>query len=231
MKFGKEWKERLLLLPISLHKQVYSYKKWKTKSKKYKYSTNYIIKKIKREFIKFHIFFIEECKKTILRKISCFGTTYYNIDLLLELYNFNKITFFKICKRLDKRLNVDIFKKLNQTLLKNKIEQFWIKRLKMENNTIDIEPCPICFEDYTINNPSIITSCGHIFCANCFYKMTNAYKLYGNIINIINFNYANNTNNYDCPICRNKKPFINFSKYNIFPIEYSNNVLELYSRK
>jgi len=230
MKFGKEWEKRSLLLPLALQNKVYSYKKWKKISKSSNRSIDLIIKKIKRIFIDFHKYFINECKKTIVQKTNCL-VSHYDIEILLELYELNKQTLYKICKRLDKRLNIDIFKKLNKTLLKNKIELFWIKRLKLEKEIKNIEmleACPICFEDYNIkNNICIITNCGHIFCIKCFYKITNAYKLNGYIIEVINYNYRNMINNMDCPICRNKKPFLNFTKYNIYPLKFSKSILGL----
>lgn len=218
MKFGKYWNTHIKKLPTELQYKTLFYKKWK------KINTNNenIINEL-----------INECNtvsNTVIENISnksnlfCFykKNKLFDVAQLYEYVMLNKMTLYKICKKLDKKFNSNQYK----TWLQKHYNDFsfnngvYYTKLSLENNKDSCLSCPICFEELNGNVPSIISECGHVICYSCILIMYNITdKNRGRVGTLIN-----NKNLYGenkcCPVCRSSIFINKLKSINIYPSKF-----------
>jgi hypothetical protein len=184
-------------LPYQLQKHCIQYKKWKkyTKSppKNIIKSLEHECKLVDRIFHKIYhdynhpIFF---CRVTYTRE---------DIQKFVEL---NKTCIYKICKRLDKKIQSNTKKWLLDVKQNLRFKFLGGTEITSLNIKFPTE-CPICFESV---NRIIIARCGHYLCFDC---MENLYHLHGQNGKVYNLIYnADYNNTVNCPFCRISYPFM-----------------------
>jgi hypothetical protein len=217
MKFGVEWNTQISILPEKLSKKSISYKKWKNISK------NISIINQNEIFIQLHIdcnivnkTFIKYNKIIENKNILCsLFNIFYKSDVSIstkDLYKYallNKKTLYKICKRLDKRTNSDIFKTwLNTNYINYSFNGgIYLTKLKLEHSDDIDKSCPICLEDEV--KSIIILKCGHIICYDCIKLIYNS-KNKDNYIHTIARKDVINKPAY-CPVCRFEISFLDIT--------------------
>ena len=199
MKFKHYWLNKVKELPKTLQKECLNYKIWK------KRTSNSDLSELLEIECK-HIDKIFHQKQDIL---SCFS--YKNTKL--DLYNYamiNKLSLYKIIKRLDKRFKIN----LRQWYNNNKQNYAFcggheLTRLQLELFGYKDE-CPICFDK---PKTVIILDCGHILCHNC---VKNIYNIKELSAGIISYSMYHSHHIPKCPICRLSLPIKSLKKNQIF---------------
>lgn len=222
MKFSNQWKTSVEALPDYLQSYVLVYKKWK-KMSKFITNNEELLNRLTLEandvdnILKHYINKIY--KKQLL---ACVSSKPLDIN---DIYNFavlNKITLYKICKRLDKRHNCRIFREwLNNNYNKYIFNTgLYMTKLYLDNPKInhdDVE-CPICYDSIKTDKPFIILECGHVLCLDCVLNMFN--KNNHKALLFIIFHLDEYTNKTKCPVCSKEKPLHDFCKNNVYPAKY-----------
>lgn len=215
MKFGKYWTTQIEKLPKKLQYKTLFYKKWK----KINTYNEDIINELTNE--------CNIVSNTVIKNINYNTNAFccYKLFDVKELYEYvilNKLTLYKICKKLDKKFNSNQYK----TWLHKHYNDFsfnngmYYTKLCLENNKESCLSCPICLEDLNGNIPSIITECGHVLCYPCILSMYNITdKNRGRISTLINnINLCNKNKN--CPICRSSIFTNELRSVNIYPLKF-----------
>jgi hypothetical protein len=217
MKFGKYWNTQIEKLPKKLQSKTLFYKKWK------KTNTNNenIIYELTNECNIVNDTIIENINNK--SKLFCFTKKkLFNMNQLYEYVMLNKLTLYKICKKLDKKFNSNQYK----IWLQKHYTDFsfncgiYYTKLSLENNKYSDLTCPVCLDELNENVPSIITNCGHIICYSCVLSMYNiTEKNRGRISTLINNENLCNKNK-NCPICRSSFFVNNIHSINIYPSKF-----------
>lgn len=149
-----------------------------------------------------------------------------NKQIVQDLHNFcalHKQCFYKITKRLDKRLCTGVFKKWYvdkvADLKCSLLGHFWIKRLEIEMQLLskdrsDNGECPLCLEE--VSNIAIL-ACGHTVCVDCLKQVHSIKGKKGTLFNIIGYNINHCHMKIMCPVCRCTNPYKDFDKYHVVP--------------
>jgi len=217
MKFGKYWKTEIEKLPEKLQNCTLHYKKWK----KININNGNIIIDLAKECSIVNNLITKNTKQK--STMFSFLQNKTNIDPK-QLYDFatlNKVTLYKICKKLDKKFNCEYYKGwlqkyYNRFLFTNGV---YYTKMSLVNNNEDSLSCPICLTELNNNIPSIITECGHTFCYPCILLMYNIRNKRGTINNLINIENLHHRNK-DCPICRSSIFKDGLDKINIYPAKF-----------
>ena len=225
MKFGSIWKQQINELPINLQSTVLSYKKWK-KISKLNYNEN-LLKTLEEESKNINNIIKNNYNNFNINniiKLKCCNSNIEKIskkDLYLYIM-LNKTTLYKICKRIDKRNNFNLF----MTWLNKNYKTFYFNyglyytRTLFENNEMQDVICPICLCDLevTIKNPILIMNCGHLMCFDCILQYYNISKNHGTLKNLISY-HDHYLKPMNCPECREDYPFYNMNYLNVGPLE------------
>lgn len=217
MKFGKYWHTQIEKLPKKLQHKTLFYKKWK----KININNDNIIFELTNE--------CNIVNDTIIKNINnksnlfCFTKKkLFSMNQLYEYIMLNKLTLYKICKKLDKKFNSNQYK----TWLQKHYNDFsfnsgiYYTKISLENNKQSDLTCPICLDELNESIPSIITNCGHIVCYSCVLSMYNiTEKNRGRISTLIsNQNLCNENKN--CPICRSSIFTNSINSINVYPSKF-----------
>lgn len=226
MKFLNNWKSEVALLPEYLQSYVIVYKKWK-KMSKFVDNNEEIINRLNNEVIYINKVFLHYVKKLYKPNyISCFSSHKENVNDLYKFAILNKLTLYKICKRLDKRSKSHIFKSwLNDNYNNFQFNRgVYLTRLYLDNQNLDHtnDECPICFDKVTNDKPFIILSCGHFICLDCILQMFNGDK-HRALLYII-FHLDEYKKKTCCPVCKLAYPLHNFSEKYIYPPKYAKSI-------
>uniref|UniRef100_A0A6C0CTI3 RING-type domain-containing protein n=1 Tax=viral metagenome TaxID=1070528 RepID=A0A6C0CTI3_9ZZZZ len=136
----------------------------------------------------------------------------YPYDISHELIQFseiNRLTLYKICKKLQKNGASNLLQYYSNANYKF-IASHELQYLKMKKQ--NPKECPICFEENA--NPYIILDCEHYMCLSCVLKMTNTETINATIYNKL---YIGLERLKQCPFCRKAQPLTNISKYHFYP--------------
>ena len=184
MKYCASWKHELRKLPKELQDKCIDYKVWK----KYIYNG-----------------------QDIYSSLDAICT---NIDKVLQKYSgkkqdllffakINKLTLYKLSKRLSKKYEINVLDWYYNSRSKYIFCGFgyFLKSIELKIST-EIE-CPICLD---VNKKILVTNCGHYFCATCTKKLYKVDNLNGKLSNLISFSVYQNHFIPKCPICRKLMP-------------------------
>lgn len=203
MKYLKTWNTIYDGLPRILQKGCISYKFWKKYSKS---DANIdVLTKLAKECKRIDNLFVRHFKR--LNRINVLYSCLFNNVVTREhLYSFvelNKTCTYKICKRLDKRIqpcpNAKVW--LSTSMKDLKFKFMGGKETTALRLTLPDE-CPICLES---SSSIAIAKCGHYVCIQCLEKMYNMKNRNGTYINLID--YEDERFQSKCPCCRTVKPF------------------------
>jgi hypothetical protein len=160
MKFGSFWKQHVELLPDDLRIVCLSYKKWKKLAKG---DHEIDVRNLEKE--------CEVTSNTLCELVKLVNTQKSTLSMCIsherkidphELFMFadlNKTCLYKICKRIDKRLNTTTYKewyKKHYSSYKFNYGLYYT-RLMLHDEKTKIEECPICLEDMDNSKPSVLT--------------------------------------------------------------------------
>ena len=168
MKFGKTWKESIILLPKWYRKRCIPYKKWKTVIKNKKYNIEKIESKLRKN-IK-NINYVTNC---ILKGGNIFRILHKDLFLdrwqfyIIQFIKLNAITLRKICKKLDKKYSLSgDFSNLYYNCLKyDFMKQLIISELESKY-LIYKSSCSYC-EDLKYKKPIPELINKHVYCPHC----------------------------------------------------------------
>lgn len=217
MKFGTTWKNLVSQLPNELAPYTVSYPRWKKAktlptmdelAKDCEQASNVLVSRIPWQ------------KKSL--PWSCFDASLCSKSpSAQELYQFaciNKITLYKLCKRLKKRgIAPDAMNWLSQmqsTLAFNFLGSFLLTRLELESSLSFVPDCPICFESCK-DTPLFILDCGHSMCVPCLMSYTCANRMKGIMCNVLAASVVKNRK--PCPICRYPSPMQAITQEHVWP--------------
>lgn len=228
MKYCKVWKHQKSKLPVTLRDSVLSYKKWKELSKQPMGANDLIlllesecltISKIMKETIKIKSphpiisIIMAWCRLPNFSKRHAIANC--------ELYTYavlNKLTLYKICKRMDKRRGTNTFrqwytKRYNDFYFN---ASAYLTHLKIVNKVNEVETyeCPVCFEEIE-DAPFMILNCGHLLCVDCVESMYGMKGKKGTFQNLISVRET--SKKMYCPTCRYPNPLSRASRINMYP--------------
>lgn len=220
MKFSKTWQGlNSSIQEKGLQGACASYKQWKKRAKLGRPDITQLendLKQRERVFLSFvhklypdWVFFDKHIKKI------------RDMRLLKDMHTYillHKQTFYKICKRLDKRCGTTSYMEWYGRKLRDHrcplLSGFWAKRIEYELMGNKNMECPVCLEE---GNESAILSCGHVLCLNCVAQMHGVMGKRGTFMNIIHHNQQTRACTIQCPMCRCDAPYHNFDAYHIIP--------------
>lgn len=189
MKYKRQWLENISTLPPVLQELSINYKVWK-KEKEFTDANKQKLDSICRNI-----------DRVLLNKQSCFCSSKFSKKELLDFIEINKMTLYKLCKRIDKRCHSDMitwyrtcqykFCK-SQTINKLKLQLSMRKGVMSE--------CYVCLDN---KSHFVILSCGHYLCDTCYLRLCDIYKLRGTTKNILSFVMFYMPRRVSCPFCRN----------------------------
>lgn len=207
MKFKRTWIESMKLLPVYLQEVCIDYKTWK---KCKNIGKEEICRNLQRDIeIVNRVFVSNNCMKFSFCRRRIY--TVNNAELY-EYLKLNKVCIYKICKRLDKRYNLNMMGWYNN--IRRKYEflcGFIMKKLECEVYGCK-EECPICFDT---DKTMIISNCGHLMCTECIENMYNIKGKKGTLKNLISAYDAEKRSS--CPICRSDRPFQDIDLEHVWP--------------
>lgn len=220
MHWNRILQEKLSQLPDSLKSRCIDYKLWKKSTKSSVLFDDFIIVELyttcKRVDKVFQRIFSDLHDKISLSKciawISfCSEKEKYTVEELLIFAQINKTTVYKICKRIDKRINRrgdkgNALSWLCDMKMQHKFQFMGGAKLTVlemtANSTTPIE-CPICLENV---DQVVVSHCGHYMCLECVFSLCKIQNRYtGYLYNILSFR-----DKTICPMCRAWNPFENF---------------------
>lgn len=201
MKYCSYWKEEVKKLPYDLQKECINYKNWK----KINLIGPDIYEILDRSCSHIDIILKKNCIKSYnCLKLMC-ASYHYSIQKhdLLTFASINKMTLYKLSKRLEKKFGLNLLEwyYYNRTKYIFCGKGYLLKRLEIEIKGCD--ECPICLEKKERN---IITNCGHIICESCIKYLYKVENLNGTIHNLISYSVYKNHFIPKCPICRGLMP-------------------------
>lgn len=226
MKFGEFWKSQTVLLPLSLQASCINYKKYKKLTKNISglgLSTNDIIGRLHTDSLNVDgvLHKVYSVRSHQLREVNKVNICLCPSDKpckdddidysTLEKYiKINIQCLYKICKRLDKRLNSKDYMQWYETIRAQRVFAFANRLnsicIELRGVNSNVNECPICME-----RPSdFILGCGHLFCKTCVLSMLNVVNKKGTLNNLIAYGCYSNPHLGKCPICRDKRAFVNY---------------------
>lgn len=218
MKFGTVWKTRVNSLPQHIRETCLDYKKYKKLSKRSTTDPSFIHSSLVCDINKVDATLSKVMKPPTLLNKLCANPLQDQLPDLKYIYEYvliNTTTLYKICKRLDKRLQTAIFKAFYTE--HHKTHKFLSRKLRTSLNIeVGNEPdeCPICFEPlHNHSRPYLVLRCGHIVCEPCIFEMLGVANTRGTVYNRIAFGCANNKKISKCPICRDTKALLDYKEY------------------
>ena len=173
MKYGKYWKSWICSQDNSIQQHCIQYIKWKK-------DITHNPEKIKKNWKKM---LYSDCKNVdmyVFPLINCNSCFNLNKKVVLndnktrlQLCEQNQTTLYKICKKIQKRLNIPALKFYND-LLKAHIYDFTgsAQRTALSLETNDKIDCLTCKNEQK-DNKFIIMRCGHIIHKSCAFKLWN----------------------------------------------------------
>jgi len=197
MKFLRTWLSISGNLPLILQNSCISYKKWKKYTKN---PPNNILKLLELECKQ-----VDHTFKKLYHNLfypSCFSKSFDKEDIK-QFAELNKTCIYKICKRLDKRIEPCPCTLSWLKLVKNNFKYSFLGGMEMTSlNIIIPTECEICLNQV---NRIIIAKCGHYVCFDCFVRMYDLSGVKGEIHNLIL--YGDYWRKINCPFCRIQRPF------------------------
>lgn len=208
-KFGKAWKQGYEALPLSMREYCIDYKRWK------KHCTqDTTLSMLEKDIMLVESKLSEWNRKrrqreSFITECFCGGHSEEEEEKASDMLAFielNSIATRKVCKRLNKRLQVPA----NVWFVENRWRFGYCSKAQHEMLRIIskgcLESCPICFEKTDILDENIvITSCGHAFCSSCIRRMAEVEAARGTIYNVLSWaRYHGHA--FNCPICRRSDP-------------------------
>lgn len=197
MKFMRSWLQMFLELPDCVREVCISYKKWKKIAKNGKVGD--IIPQLERE--------CKRVEKLFVRGLDDSGCSWRTLHLshmdLLKFAQMNTVCIYKVCKRLDKRMNPA--PGAQAWLRKTKTDLTYKFMGSCELTCLSIKlpaECGVCLE---MVDKIAIAKCGHYLCLDCLENMYHMNGRKGTFQNLIR--YDDYLTNKPCPFCRVKRPF------------------------
>jgi hypothetical protein len=225
MKFGLTWKRDILNIIPRYRAFCVDYKRWK-KQDRMSLPFNILVELLEKEASHidnifqqdFNLLFMNNSRCALLPCIT--DRPVVNCKDLYDFASLNKKSFYKLCKRYDKRNNCRTAKQwFANTLLQYRFASgYTIKRIELELNMCTNNECPICLE--TSCTGLVITTCGHTVCTDCFLELVHAKGIRGTMQNIMGYNRYRKKETYKCPVCRTIEPF-EIDKYHVYPKKIS----------
>jgi hypothetical protein len=204
MKYGKTWKTWLSNEGMNAnYEYILSYSRWK---KEIVHAPEQLILNItwQQELEK-------ECKRvdhSLFRSSSlmiCGRTPRVSPQIKSELCQWNAKTLYKICKKLQKKLQVPAMAWYTRTLAHHTFHfagsarsAFLLHQLNPSETS-----CPICMEGGGETRTWIFQRCGHVLCKDCVVKYFALHRMKGTLYNLL----AHVNPIATCPLCRMKYPF------------------------
>ena len=216
MKYGEEWANRCKELSDELAAQAINYKTYK-KITKTEQTAETILAKLENDIHKVIMFMnsIQNNRQKRALSLLCEcsrQSTTFPVNEIASFMVLNERTCYKLCKRLDKRLQTNIF----SSWLRNKRNDKTIPFLSRSEITylqtllkcFPEHECPICLEP--VQTDFLITSCGHILCTPCTLQMLQVSHLKGKLFNKIAYGLYDKKTRVNCPVCRDNKAFSSY---------------------
>lgn len=205
MKFCQYWKAEVEKLPSVLKRCSLNYKIWKKRANG------------ERDAAVLERLLCSECKvvdRFLQRQSrSCIVPSSFSHIDLYSFAKLNKLALYKICKRLDKRLNTEAFRKFNTQHMFDFQGGRTLKLLQLRvSNRVD--ECPICLE---VPTHSVVLDCGHCLCLDCFKTVYEIKGQRGTMWNIVSCVHTNKGTS--CPVCRRKHPCKHLGAHSIWPYD------------
>lgn len=212
MKFAQLWRKRRSLLPEVLHDRCLDYKKYKKLS-----NQTQICKEIVKATLATDLEAIDSVFRHAIKGrrhknkkhlfLPCCQTVenLFSAAIIVDFASLNMKCFYKVCKRLDKRLGTPTFMDFYSKQSSGKSYAFMSRMqhvmLSLDTEATD-EECPVCFEALK-NLPSFfVLKCGHMMCKACVMSMLGVEKLRGTTENLIKYGVYTNKRQAACPLCR-----------------------------
>lgn len=210
MKFQVHWKSQWYMMTNdTLRDNSFFYKFYKKVSKDAKKTNNLILQSLKNDTE--NINYIIHATLRQFKSCKDIETKKAMLNELRAFVNLNGIALYKICKRLDKRRQTDIFSQYYTECKKTSI--LYQRDLQcLFDMLLSGGECPICLE--TVKN-IIVTQCNHGMCVECAKRITHSNKLRGTLRNIISFGSYHSTATIFCPLCKNPNAFQKFKNYTL----------------
>jgi hypothetical protein len=203
MKYGKKWRQDISELPTNARQVCIHYKCWKERIANCERSNWSQILEEECMMVDKYIF-----EKKFRIPFLCCGNM-ITPEAKLKMCEFNTRTLYKVCKKLDKKLQVPAMEWYTHAIHTQKYKFVRSSQRTYLELVVAQFPqeCPICLcEDI---KTWVIMRCGHYFCIGCIIKMWRLHTR-GTVHNIL---LATNLTYKTCPICQVKDPICDHIVY------------------